>query len=94
MIEKIIKKGAANWVDGIQAKGGHLILTNKSVYFEGHKFNIGKRQNEVSLKNIKYVSSKFLNRLIIVTTNDVQYEYRVYGKKEWENQIKKAVLGN
>ena len=50
MQENIIKKGVANWIDGWNAKGGKLILTDQSIYFEGHAFNIGKKQNEIKLK--------------------------------------------
>lgn len=88
MQEQIIKKGAANWVDGFNAKGGHLILTDKTIYFEGHSFNIGKRQNEIKISEIQSVTTHFLNSLIIITKDGKKIEYRVNGRKTWENTIK------
>ena len=52
MQEKIIKKGSANWFHGFGSKGGHLILTDKTLYFEGHKLNAGEKEYEVELSNI------------------------------------------
>ena len=36
MKEEILKSGAANWYHGFGSKGGKLILTNETLYFEGH----------------------------------------------------------
>ena len=92
MQENIIKKGAANWVDGWNAKGGKLIQTDQSIYFEGHAFNIGKKQNELKLKEIQEVTTKFLNFLIITTKDGRKIEYRVNGRKKWQQAIQKQIL--
>lgn len=89
MKEKIIKTGAANWFNGIGSKGGKLVLTNETLYFEGHKLNAGKKEFEVELENIISVSTGFPNSLKIVTNNGVE-KFAVNGKKDWAKEIENA----
>ena len=79
MEEKIVKKGAANWVRGIGTKGGHLILTTKSIYFEGHKINL---------------ETKFFNSLIITASNGERFEYLVNKRKDWDKIIRETIANN
>lgn len=94
MEEKIVKKGAANWVRGIGTKGGHLILTTKSIYFEGHKINLGTKQNEIMLKDIQNVETKFFNSLIITASNGERFEYLVNKRKDWDKIIRETIANN
>ena len=64
MKEKIIKKGPANWYHGFVSKGGKLVLTNKTLYFEGHMFNAGKKEFEVNVEDITGVEPGFLKTLL------------------------------
>lgn len=89
MKEKILKEGAANWFHGIGSVGGKLVLTNKTLYFEGHKSNIGKKEYEVELEDIEDIQTGFLNKLIIIT-NSGKEEFAVNGKKDWVAQIENA----
>ena len=92
MKEKILKKGAANWFHGIGSKGGYLILTSETLYFEGHKVNAGKKEFEVELENIISVKAGgFLSNILTVITNYGKEEFAVYGKKEWVNSIQNAI---
>ena len=86
MKEKIIKKGNANWYCGVGNKGGKLILTNKMIYFEGHLFNVGKKEVEINLEDIKEVRTGFLNTLIIITSKGEE-SFVVNGKKSWKQEI-------
>ena len=92
MKEEILKKGAANWFHGIGSKGGHLILTNETLYFEGHKINAGKKEFEVELENIKSVEiGGFLSNNLTITTNSGKEIFAVNGKKDWEIAITNAI---
>lgn len=92
MKEEILKKGAANWFHGIGSKGGHLILTNETLYFEGHKVNAGKKEFEVELENIKFVEAGgFLSNNLTVITNSGKEVFAVTGKKDWVTAINDAI---
>lgn len=92
MNEKILKKGGANWWNGIVSKGGHLILTNETLYFEAHKVNSGKKEFEIELENIKFVKAGcFLTNNITVITNSRKEVFVVYGKKNWVTVINDAI---
>ena len=90
MNEKIIKEGSANWFHGIGSKGGKLILTNKTLYFEGHNANVGKKEYEVELESITGISTGFPNSLKITSASGVE-TFAVNGKKEWANAISEAI---
>ena len=92
MKDQILKKGAANWFHGIGSKGGHLILTNETLYFEGHKINAGKKEFEVELENITGVEAGgFLSNNLTITTNSGKEIFAVSGKKDWVNAINNAI---
>lgn len=90
MKEKIIKKGAANWVHGIGSKGGTLVLTDSTLYFEGHMFNAGKKEFEVNVEDITGVSAGFLNKITVSTTQGDE-TFVVNGKNEWISEIQIAM---
>lgn len=91
MKEKILKKGAANWWNGIGSKGGNLILTTETLYFEGHKLNAGKKEFEVELENIvKVEAGGFLSNSLIIITKNSKETFAVNGKKNWVKEIESA----
>ena len=90
MKEKILKKGAANWFHGFGSKGGQLILTTETLYFEGHMFNAGKKEFEVELENIKGVSTGFPKNLKVLTNEGTEV-FVVNGKDEWVSAINSAI---
>lgn len=90
MKEKIIKEGSANWFHGIGSKGGKLILTNKTLYFEGHNANVGKKEYEIELEKITGISTGFPNSLKITSANGIE-TFAVNGKKDWVNAISAAI---
>ena len=90
MQEKILKSGSANWWHGIGSKGGKLILTSETLYFEAHRFNAGKKEFEVDLDDIKSVKKEFPNNLVVETSRGKEV-FSVYGGKEWVNSIEEAI---
>lgn len=90
MKEKILKQGPANWNHGVGNKGGSLVLTNETLYFEAHKFNVGKKEYEVELEDITNVRTGFLNTLIVETNKGTE-SFVVNKKKDWVNSISMAV---
>lgn len=90
MKEKIIKTGAANWASGFGSKGGKLVLTDTTLYFEGHNFNAGKKEFEVALDDIVAVKKGFINTLIIVTASGNE-SFVVNGKGSWISAIQEAI---
>lgn len=90
MKEKILKQGNANWYHGVGSKGGKLVLTDNSIYFEAHSFNVGKREFEVSLDEVTGVSKGFLTGLTISTVGGVE-KFAVNGGKSWVEEIQKAM---
>ena len=90
MKEKIIKKGSANWSHGFGSKGGTLVLTDSTLYFEGHMFNAGKKEFEVEVKDIIGVSSGFLNTMVVSTTEGDE-TFVVNGKNDWIEEIESLI---
>lgn len=92
MKEKILKKGAANWWHGVGSKGGQLILTTETLYFEGHNFNTGKKEFEVELEDIKSVEAGgFLSNTLVIVTKNGEEKFAVNGKKNWVLAINDAI---
>ncbi len=91
MKEKIIKSGSANWFHGIGSKGGKLVLTNKTLYFEGHFFNVGKKQFEVSVKDINNVEVGMPNTLIIYLKDGSSEKFAISGKDAWLEAVQDAM---
>lgn len=89
MKEKILKTGSANWYSGFGSKGGKLVLTNETLYFEGHKVNAGKKEFEVELENIVDINTGFPNNLKITTNKGIEV-FAVNGKKDWVREIESA----
>lgn len=48
--EKPITLGVANYYTGSSAAAGKLLLTNKSLSFSAHSFNIGRQETRIDLK--------------------------------------------
>lgn len=90
MREEIIKKGPANWYHGIGSKGGTLVLTDSTLYFEGHMFNAGKREFEVDIEDIIGVSAGFLKNMTVSTTEGNE-TFVVNGKNDWISAIQTAM---
>ncbi len=103
--ESIIYEGKANMqynVKGINIphnKGGCLILTNKSLVFQAHAFNLGSKLDKIPLENIANVDKGFNplvptpNMIKVETRLGEKYEFVVVGrdKEKWLEIIPKAV---
>ena len=87
--EKPISLGAANYFDGI-AKGGMLLLTNKSLSFSSHNFLQSKSDVIIKLKDIenaKVVLNMLISQTIVIDTKEGGYKFVVTRGKEWVKNI-------
>lgn len=90
MEEKILKQGAANWFHGIGSKGGKLVLTNETLYFEGHLFNAGKKEIEIELEDIEEIKLGFPKNITIFSKIGKE-TFSVNGGKDWKQAIEEAI---
>ena len=92
--EKPITLGAANYYTGLVAAGGKLLLTNKSLSFSAHAFNVGRQETRIDLKQItdvKVSANLLVSQQILVTANGKNHKFVVYHGKEWVQKIKDAI---
>jgi len=92
--EKPLSLGAANYFTGLVSAGGKLLLTNKSLSFSAHAFNVGRQEMRIDLKQITSVkvSVNFhVSQQILVTTNNNKHRFVVYHGKEWVEKINTAI---
>ena len=92
--ERPITLGVANYFTGLVSAGGKLLLTNKSLSFSAHAFNVGKQETRIDLKQItdvKLSSNLLISQQILVTANGKSHKFVVYQGKEWVQKIKDAI---
>ena len=92
--EKPITLGAANYYTGLFSAGGKLLLTNKSLSFSAHAFNVGKQETRIDLKqitNVKVSANLLVSQHILVTANEKNHKFVVYHGEEWVQKIKDAI---
>ena len=92
--ERPITLGVANYFTGLVSAGGKLLLTNKSLSFSAHAFNVGKQETRIDLKQItdvKLSSNLLISQQILVTANGKSHKFVVYHGKEWVQKIKDAI---
>lgn len=95
--ERPITLGAANYFTGAVSAGGKLLLTNKSLSFSAHAFNIGKQETRIPLDQItdvKVSANMLISQHITVTAAGQLHKFVVYHGKEWVQKIKEAVANN
>ena len=92
--ERPITLGAANYFTGLVSAGGKLLLTNKSLSFSAHAFNVGKKETRIDLNQISDVkvgTNMLISQHILVTANGKTHKFVVYHGKEWVEKIKQAI---
>ena len=92
--ERPITLGDANYFTGVVSAGGKLLLTNKSLSFSAHAFNVGNQETRIELNQIEDVklgANMLISQNIIVTTNEKKHKFVVYHGKEWVEKIKEAI---
>ena len=95
--ERPITLGAANYYTGLVAAGGKLLLTNKSLSFSAHAFNVGKQETRIDLNDItevKVSANLLVSQHILVTANGKSHKFVVYHGSEWVQKIKDAAAKN
>lgn len=92
--ERPITLGVANYYTGMVAAGGKLLLTNKSLSFSAHAFNVGRQETKIDLKQItdvKVSANLLISQHILVTANGKSHKFVVYHGSEWVQKIKEAI---
>ncbi len=92
--ERPITLGAANYFTGLFSAGGKLLLTNKSLSFSAHNFNVGRKETKIDLKQItdvKVVGNLVISQQILITANGKLHKFVVYHGNEWVQKIKEAI---
>ena len=85
--EEVLFKGPANYIRNIEAVGGNIEITDKSILFESHKINVQSGAISIPLEHISHYklgnSLGFIpNRITIITNKGVQYKFVVSKRKE------------
>ncbi len=92
--ERPITLGLANYFTGPTSAGGKLLLTNKSLSFSAHAFNVGDQEVRIELADItdvQVVANMLISQQILVTTNERSHKFVVYHGREWVENIKQAI---
>ena len=92
--EKPLTLGVANYFTGLVSAGGKLLLTNKSLSFSAHGFNVGNLETKIDLNQItdvKVVANLLISQHILVTANGKSHKFVVYHGNEWVQKIKEAI---
>ncbi|MFZ6014414.1 MAG: GRAM domain-containing protein [Bacteroidota bacterium] len=87
--ERAIKVDRASHYKGSEAVGGRLVLTNKRLIFQSHKFNIQNHRTEMPITEIRAVEQKHGNdkMLQIRLSNSETHKFIVDSAPEWVNLI-------
>ncbi len=90
--ERLVKEAGANHFKGKEGVGGKLVLTDKSLIFKSHKYNIQNHQEEFRLEDIvdiKVAKSMWLleNVLLIELINHDKHKFIVDEAEDWRNAI-------
>ncbi len=91
--ERPIYLGHANYYTGEINTGGKLLLTNKSLSFQGHIVNLGRTYCEIKLEEIKEVGiglNLIISQQLRVETEEEEHLFVVYNGKNWIEKINKA----
>ena len=95
--ERPVTLGAANYYEGIMStSGGKLLLTNKSLFFSAHAFNVGKQEVRIDLNEIKEVklgANLLISQHILVKTGPKTHDFVVYHGKDWIRLINECIAG-
>ncbi|AMB98584.1 hypothetical protein AWM75_00620 [Aerococcus urinaehominis] len=76
------------------ASGGHLILTDHSLYFVPHHLNLDIKVYQIPLHTISQVElieDMKISQHIMVTTTEDRYVFVVYKGQSWLEDIQKAL---
>ncbi len=91
--EQPILLGVANYYTGIVSAGGKLLLTNKSLSFSAHAFNVGKKMTVIDLSTVieaKVILNLAISQTISVKTTKGNHKFVVYHGKDWVEKILEA----
>ena len=97
--EIVLRKSRSNYrsnhLDPFDWAGGSLFLTKRRLIFKPHFFNLRKEEESIPLDNIISIEAKnsdfISSKITIFLANDFIEEFRVPQRKNWVEDIKKAV---
>lgn len=92
--ERPIALGSANYFTGLVSAGGKLLLTNKSLSFSAHAFNVGQKETSINLSQISDVkvgANHLISQQLLVTANGKKHKFVVYHGNSWVQAIKDAM---
>ena len=93
MVERVVKKGPGNLLRGVESVGGALRLTNQSMIFSPHAFNVQRRPLTIPLSDIVSAEGAktlifglipaFSNAIVIRMRNGDEHRFTVFGRDKW-----------
>ena len=89
----VVYSGLANYYTGPVTAGGHLILTDAELIFDGHFCNVGRTKASISMKDISdvQITKKIFNlQQLLITANDETHKFSVDHGDEWAKHIEKV----
>ncbi len=92
--EMPVTLGAANYFTDLTSAGGKLLLTNKSLSFSAHAFNVGRQETRIELKHVtdvKVVANLLISQKIQVTAGGEKHQFVVYHGSDWVQKIQEAI---
>ncbi|MBE6573272.1 MAG: SHOCT domain-containing protein [Ruminococcaceae bacterium] len=92
--EKPISLGTASYSSTLTNAGGKLLLTNKSLLFSAHHFNVGRQEACIPLRSVTNARVRFnflISQDIEIKTETENHYFLVYHGKEWVRLIKEAI---
>ena len=99
--ETLVREGAANLHRGWEAVGGHLYLTDQSLRFQSHAFNVQTGATEIPLSEIvslRLCWTRFLghipifpNSLAVTLADGNEHHFVVHGRKRWAEAIQRQL---
>jgi hypothetical protein len=86
-VEEVIARVPANLFRGMEAVGGHLVITRKELIFEPHVFNVQKYLGDIPLSEVEGVAKKntwglIPNGMVIKMRTAEQYQFVLWQRSK------------
>lgn len=96
--EEIKHVGPANLFEGHESVGGKLFLTNQTLIFKSHKYNIQNSQINIDLSKISEIIARRTLKIVdngirVQTVSGLKFDFVVNNRKEWTRELQKETGG-
>lgn len=93
--EKIILDGPANHLLNMESRGGHLVLTEKHLWFFSHGMNMQNSREKIDLAQIKHTEVASImgiipNAIKVILNSGAEHKFVVHGRNEWMDKLYNA----